>query len=280
MLFVYESESEFEAFDETNEFLSDRFGVRATRYNESQLLEKEPALKPGVAGAWHYEGDCHMRPDKLLSEMRKRLESRGTKIVESFSVDGFHREGSVAKAIHRGKQQIEATHFVVAMGAWTPFLNKHLGCSLPIEPGKGYSLTMPKPTLMPQTPLIFEESHVAITPMKSKYRIGSTMEFVGYNTSINPKRLKLLRVAAQKHLHEPLCEPVEEEWFGWRPMTWDGKPILDKSPIMDNVWIAAGHNMLGLSMATATGRLMKEMILDEQPHINPKHFSLKRLGIG
>ena len=147
---------------------------------------------------------------------------------------------------------------------------------VPIEPGKGYSLTMPKPDRMPRIPIIFEDSHVAITPMKSKYRIGSTMEFVGYDTSIKPERLQNLRTAAEKYLHDPHCDPIEEQWYGWRPMTWDGKPIIDRSPAMGNVWIAAGHNMLGLSMATGTGRLVKELMLQEKPHIDPSHFSAAR----
>ena len=159
----------------------------------------------------------------------------------------------------------------------TPFLNTHLGCQIPIQPGKGYSLTMPQPKRGPFYPMIFEEHRVAITPMQSKYRIGSTMEFAGYDTSINRKRLQLLRTSAAHYLHEPDCEPIEEEWFGWRPMTWDGKPIIDRSPAMNNVWIAAGHNMLGLSMATGTGKLVREMMLGEPTHIDPVHYSISRL---
>ena len=172
--------------------------------------------------------------------------------------------------------ELKADQFVVAMGAWTPFLNEQLGCRIPIEPGKGYSLTMPKPQRMPRIPIIFGDCHVAITPMESKYRIGSTMEFVGYDTSIDPKRLGLLRTAAEKYLHDPLSEPIEEEWFGWRPMTWDGKPIIDRSPALANVWICTGHSMLGLSMATGSGRLMRELILQEDPHIDPSHYSISR----
>ena len=102
------------------------------------------------------------------------------------------------------------------------------------------------------------------------------MEFVGYDTSINQKRLNILKSAAAKYLYEPYGDPIEEEWFGWRPMTWDGKPIIDQSPAMPNVWIAAGHNMLGLSMATGTGRLVREMMLGEEPHIDPSHFTASR----
>lgn len=277
LLFVFDSPQEFEEYSHTNDLLSETFGVAATPYTGDRLIELEPALKEGLGGAWHYEDDCHLRPDKLLSEMRKQLETNGAEIIEHFPVTDFRTENGRARAVSDGKRLLEADRFVVATGSMTPFLNTHLGCQIPIQPGKGYSLTMPQPKRGPFYPMIFEEHRVAITPMQSKYRIGSTMEFAGYDTSINRKRLQLLRTSAAHYLHEPDCEPIEEEWFGWRPMTWDGKPIIDRSPAMNNVWIAAGHNMLGLSMATGTGKLVREMILGEPTHIDPVHYSISRL---
>ena len=278
LLFVYDTEKAFEEYRHTDELLRNEFGVAATPYSPSELLALEPALKSGFGGAWHYEGDCHLRPDKLLSSLREKLAQRKVQFVEETEIDEFVGEASSLRAIKNDRTEIEADRFVVATGAWTPFLNQYLGCKIPIEPGKGYSLTMPTPTKMPRIPMIFEETHVAITPMKTKYRIGSTMEFVGYDTSINPKRLALLRSSAEKYLHEPHCEPIEETWYGWRPMTWDGKPIIDRSPAWNNVWIAAGHNMLGLSMATGTGKLVAELMLEETPHVDTSHFSIQRFG--
>ncbi|MGY8748948.1 MAG: NAD(P)/FAD-dependent oxidoreductase [Pirellulales bacterium] len=276
LLFVFDDEKSFREFGIMDGLIRQNFGVPATPYDGHQLTHLEPAIKPGFGGGWHYEGDCHLRPDKLLAQMRERMVERGVEILEDFPVQQFEIEQGAAKAVLSNGRELEADHFVVATGAMTPFLNQHLGMSIPIEPGKGYSLTMPKPKLMPKIPIIFEDSHVAITPMQSKYRIGSTMEFTGYDTSIPPRRLELLKSAARKYLHDPLCDPIEEEWFGWRPMTWDGKPIIDRSPAMNNVWIAAGHNMLGLSMATGTGRLLKELMLGETPHISPVHFAAAR----
>lgn len=276
LLFVFDTPEEFESFRSTDEMLREHFGVGATPYTGEQLVELEPAIKPGLGGAWHYEDDCHLRPDKLLSAMRRKLEQRGVEFVEQMPVDQFVVDSKGARAAVGAGQRIDADQFVVATGAMTPFLNEHLGCRIPIEPGKGYSLTMPAPERMPRIPIIFENAHVAITPMKSKYRIGSTMEFVGYDTSINPKRIGILKNAATKYLHEPMGTPIEEEWYGWRPMTWDGKPIIDRSPALDNVWIAAGHNMLGLSLATGTGRLIRELILGEEPHVDASHFTVSR----
>ena len=120
------------------------------------------------------------------------------------------------------------------------------------------------------------EYRVAATPMRSGYRLGSTMEFAGYDRSLNRRRLAYLKETARLFLHDPYGEPVEEEWFGWRPMTYDGKPIIDRSPALANVLIAAGHNMLGLSMATATGKLVAELLGGETPHVDPAPYSLKR----
>ena len=59
-------------------------------------------------------------------------------------------------------------------------------------------------------------------------------------------------------------------------MTYDGKPIIDRSPAMSNVLIAAGHNMLGLSMAPATGKLVAELLSKQVPHLDPAPYSVKR----
>src|SRR5260370_21068095 len=172
--------------------------------------------------------------------------------------------------------EMSAGAFVVAAGAWTPLRNLDLGCRIPIQPGKGYSITMPRPTLCPTIPLIFEEHRVAVTPMQTGYRLGSIMEFAGYDTTLNPRRLDLLRAGASHYLQEPTAEPILESWYGWRPMTDYSLPIIGPSPALHNVYLAAGHNMLGLSMAPATGKLIAEMLNHEPPHIAPDPYSPAR----
>ncbi len=277
-LFVHESEHEFDKFAETEKLIREHFGVVGTRYSCDELVQLEPAIKPVVAGAWYYRDDCHLRPDKLMTAMRNRLEARGVRIVENAEIKSLVRVNEMVKAARTSSGEWEADQFVVATGAWAPFLSRELGCRVPVEPGKGYSLTMPNPKQGPKIPIIFEDTHVAITPMDSKYRIGSTMEFVGYDTSIHPRRLGLLKASAERYLHDPYCEPVEEEWFGWRPMTWDSKPIIDRSPALKNVWINAGHSMLGISTATGSARLIREMIFGEDTHLDARPFSVRRFG--
>jgi D-amino-acid dehydrogenase len=276
LLFVYQTPAEMDHYAITDTLLHEQFNLPARRYDGTALCELEPALKPGLAGGWYYEEDAHLRPDKLMSSWRSLLESRGVKIIEHCDVKRFIHDQGRARAVVTNQGEMAADAFVVATGALTPLLNHALGCRIPIEPGKGYSITMPRPVRCPRIPMIFMEHKVAVTPLESAYRLGSTMEFAGYDATLNRHRLDLLRRGARLYLHEPYCDPVEEEWCGWRPMTPDGKPIIDRAPAMKNVYIAAGHNMLGLSMAPATGKLVAELVSTAKPHIAPEPFAVAR----
>lgn len=276
LLFVFQTAHAMQHYATTDKLLTEKFNVPARRFDGAALTELEPALKPGLAGGWLYESDAHLRPDRLMAAWKQVLVARGVTIRERCEFLGFAKSGSTAGAARTSQGEISAEAFVVATGAWTPRLAKELGGPITIQPGKGYSLTMPRPARCPQHPLILEEHRVAVTPFRSGYRLGSTMEFAGYDGTLNPRRLDLLRRGASHYLYEPYSEPVEEEWFGWRPMTCDGLPLIGKCRNVANAWIAAGHNMLGLSMAPATGKLVAELICGEVPHLDPKPYDVAR----
>jgi D-amino-acid dehydrogenase len=276
LLFVFQSKAAFEHYEATDRLLRDRFSLPAERYDADALLALEPALKPGAAaGGYLYKSDAQLRPDRLMTEWRAVLDRMGVTILEGCELTGFAGDGT-AVAARTTRGDLTASHFVVAAGAWTPLLNTSLGGHVPIVPGKGYSVTMPRPAVCPTRPMIFEEHRVAVSPFRSGYRIGSTMEFAGYDTTLNRDRLRLLTDGAASYLREPTCEPVQEEWWGWRPMVYDGKPVIDRGPALRNVVIAAGHGMLGLSMATGTGKLVAELVCGEKPHVDPNAYSLNR----
>jgi D-amino-acid dehydrogenase len=277
-LLVFQTQAAMEHHAEKDRLLGDTFGMAATRYDGDALIALEPALKPGLAGAWHYKNDAHLRPDRLMASWQHILEGRGVHVREHVEVKRFAGADGRARAVVCADGELTAEAFVVATGAWTPFLNRALGCRVPIQPGKGYSITMPRPALCPAIPLLFEEHRVGVTPFQTGYRLGSTMEFAGYDTSIKPRRLALLRVGAEHYLHQPCTAPIEETWYGWRPMTPDSIPVIDRSGAYANVLVAAGHNMLGVSMAPATGKLVAEMLGGTVPHVDAAPYRLARFG--
>jgi D-amino-acid dehydrogenase len=276
LIFVLQSAKAMEHFAHTDRVLTETFNMGAERFDGAALNDLEPALKPGLAGGFLYRIDAHLRPDRLMASWRRILQDRGVTLRENCKVTGFAVENGKAVGIATDQGNLQADAFVVATGSWTPLLEGQLGCRIPIQPGKGYSITMPRPSICPKYPMIFEEHRVAITPMETGYRIGSTMEFAGYDSTLNRRRLDALKKGATTYLREPYCDPVQEEWFGWRPMTPDSRPIVDRSPTMSNVFIAAGHNMLGLSMSPATGKLIAELVGGKTPHLSTEPYSVKR----
>jgi D-amino-acid dehydrogenase len=276
LLYAYADKDKFEAYAATDHLLREHFDEPATRYEGEALLDLEPALKTGLAGGWHYEGDAHLRSDLLMAAWKENLEAKGVEIHENCSLTGLLENPDGSITISTSSTIFEGSHLVMATGALTPHLSEVLGWRAPIEPGKGYSITMPRPKTCPEIPVIFPETRVAVTPFESGYRLGSTMEFAGYDDSLDPKRYGLLLKGAERYLQEPHCEPIENIWFGWRPMTHDSVPIIGPCPGRKNVILATGHNMLGLSMATGTGKLVAEMVTGAKPHLSLSPYSPER----
>ena len=276
LLFLFHTKRAFDHYAPVDRLVSSQFGQSADRFDASEIAQLEPALKPGVAaGGYLYRGDAQLRPDRLMSGWRAVLERMGVEIRENVTLTGFRAtRGGVAGAVATSAGDIEANHFAIAAGAWTPQLNAALGCRVPIVPGKGYSVTAARPEVCPTYPMIFEEHRVAVSPFQSGYRVGSTMEFAGFDAAIDPRRVDILRRAAALYLRGTPPESGEEVWAGWRPMTPTGLPVIDFAPKYNNVLVAAGHGMLGLSMAPATGRLAAELLTGTTPTIDPRPYRL------
>lgn len=276
LLFVYRNRRALEAFEPVNELLTTQFSEPARLLDGAELGELEPALRPGLAGGWYYETDAHLRPEKLIDSWSRELTARGVTLVENVEFRALVEENGRVSGVRTGSETLEADHVVIATGAWTPRLAEALGIELPIQPGKGYSLIAPRPPRSPRIPMIFPEHRVAVTPFEEGLRLGSIMEFAGYDESVRPEMLDLLTDGASHYLADPVEGPFTDAWSGWRPMTPDSVPYIGPLPGRTGVILATGHNMLGLSMAPATGRLVAELVTGAPPHLDPTPYRADR----
>lgn len=276
LLYVLRSPAALEAFGKSDAFLSQHFGVAARRIEGRELPDFDPAIQPGLAGAYLYEEDCSVRPDRLASSWVEILKQQGVQVLENHEVRQVSRNGGRILGVETSQGALTADHYLFSVGSWSRFLEKELDCSLPVEPGKGYSVTMKSGPGVPRHSMLFPERKVGVTPFQDGWRLGSMMEFVGHDTSIPDWRILQLKQAAVDYLVQPETGDELERWYGWRPMTWDSLPILGRLPRLENGWVATGHNMLGVSLASGTGRLMAEMIAGEKPHLDVSAFSPSR----
>lgn len=282
-LFISRDAEHLDHFEDDNRTIRERFGFGAERVSGEELSRMEPTLREGLGGAWLFRCDAHIRSDLFMAGLLEVLKRRGVRILDQAEASGVETDTSDrVRTLRTTAGDISADAFVLATGAWTPRLAEIAGVRLLIEPGKGYSITYPRASLpaglMPTYPLIFEQDRVAITPFSGGLRVGSTMEFAGYDESVRPERLKLLTDGARKYFRAEFPEPTADadRWFGWRPMTPDGRPFIDFSPKHGNVLIAAGHNMIGMSTGPGTGRVVAEMLSGEPTNFDVGPFRVDR----
>ncbi|MEJ2128902.1 MAG: FAD-dependent oxidoreductase [Woeseiaceae bacterium] len=278
LMFLFAAEEALGEYAKVNEMLAGNFGLSAKLIPGDQLAQLEPALRDGLAGAFLYEDDGFLRPDKLNATWSHRLRNDGVTFVEDCRLDRIEKTTGSISALHTTRGEMKADQYVFATGAWSSLLAKDLECDIPIEPGKGFSVTMESPELMPKRAMLSEEAHIGITPFDGGLRIGSMMEFAGFDDSLPNFRIQQLKDAAAMFLKQPVGAVDTHTWYGWRPMTWDSLPIVGRVPRLSNALLAAGHNMLGLTLAPVTGKIIAD-ILAERPTslpieaLSPARFS-------
>ena len=257
----------------------DRLGIEVQQLAGAEVEAMEPALKPGVAGGLFHPGDAQLRPDRYAAELARRVVELGGVIECGARIEGFTAADRRIARVHTCRGAFEGDRVLLALGAWSPLLARALNLRLPMQPGKGYSLTYRRPTLAPRHALALREASVCVTTWRDGFRLGSTMEFSGYAEGLNRRRLDALRRGAAEGLREPEGPELLEQWWGWRPMSVDELPIIGPSTRWSNLWLATAHGMLGVSMSTATGELVASMLggpaspLDAAPYA-PSRFHL------
>jgi D-amino-acid dehydrogenase len=269
-----------QGFDVDREGLDElrELGIAAKVLDGSALAAAEPALREGMAGAIEFPDDAQLRPERYTAELARRVRELGGSIEEGVQVAGLELEGDRVRGARTAKGVERAGEVLVALGPWSARFLAPYGIRLPIQPGKGYSQTYSRPALVPNMPLVLREHSVCVTAWDDGFRLGSTMEFSGYDDSLNPTRLAALERGARDYLREPVGPALRERWFGWRPMTYDDLPLLGPAPRLRSLWLATGHGMMGMGMSAVTGELLADLICGRAPAFDPAPVSAMRFA--
>jgi D-amino-acid dehydrogenase len=253
-----------------------RLEIPAEVLDAGQTAALEPGITMDIAGAVYYERDCHLDPGRFVAALEKRLRAAGVRLLDDAAVTGWVREGARIAAVRTTRGEIAGDEFVLAGGAWSSELVRELGLRLPMQAGKGYSVTLPEPVERPGICAILAEARVAVTPMGRALRFGGTMELAGMDETINPRRVAGIVRAA--HEYFPRFEAAQfagvKPWSGLRPCSPDGLPYLGRTRAAGNLVVATGHAMMGLSLALVTGEIVGAIVDGE-----PGRFDLGLLGV-
>jgi D-amino-acid dehydrogenase len=242
-------------------------GIRAEVLDSRGVAELDPGIEMDIAGAVYFPQDCHLNPAVFRQELIRGLGEMGATISWCTDVTGIERDGDRLVAVRSGDREWRADAFVIAGGVWSDALSKHLGVRLPMQPGKGYSMTLTKPPQLPKICSLLMEARVAVTPMGETLRVGGTMEIGGREGVVNAGKLRGIVKSMPKYFPQFGVGDFAEQavWTGLRPCTPDGLPYIGWCPGLTNTCVAAGHAMLGLSLAPVTGRVVSQLVTGVKP---------------
>ncbi|HLO45502.1 MAG TPA: FAD-dependent oxidoreductase [Leadbetterella sp.] len=264
--------------------LANKIGIEAKVLGRQEIHALEPQIKPDVAGAVYFPGDAHLNPTELIETLKRYLIEKGVVIKNNSELVGVQSAGDSITSLEilsNGRSEnIEADKVVLAAGSWSGVLGKMLKLSLPMQAGKGYSVSKSQlPNKEIFIPNILVEARVAITPMSGRFvRFGGTMEIGGLDSTINMNRVRgIIKSVPEFFPNYTLDLPKKENvWYGFRPCSPDGLPYIGKSADYKNLFINTGHAMMGISLAPASGKLIAQLVANENLEMGIEGFSPQR----
>ncbi len=257
-----------------------RVGLAAEVLDAQALRAAEPHLRPDLAGALRVPGDQVLYPPAAARGLLSLAERHGARVLEGCAVRTLDADGVRLKA-----GRLDADVLVNATGCGAPALTP----GLPIVPRRGHL------AISDRHPGLVRHQLVELGYLKSAHAtdaasvafnlqpratgqvlIGSSREFVGFDTRPNPAlRARMLQraldfVPALAHVS------VLRTWLGYRPATPDKLPLIGRWPALPRLWIAAGHEGLGITTALASGQLLVDLIDGRTPPIDPLPYRPER----
>ena len=246
-------------------------GLEARVLGADETAAVDPDARMDVVGSVHYPTDSNLAPGRAMAALQRELTQRGARFAWHSEVTGFRsdRQALQAARLANGKE-IAADAFVLAAGSWSAKLGAAAGINVPLQAGKGYSLTLSSPRKLPRTAAILTEARVAVSPMGDALRVGGTMELSGLDESINPVRVRSIIDAFVRYYPDFSHDDFDgiAPWRGLRPCSPDGLPYIGRTSRVSNLLVGTGHAMMGVSLAPITGKLLAQLIAGEPPQID------------
>ena len=250
-------------------------GVRAEWLSPSEVKAMAPEIAAPIEGAWRFVGTGHVDDPYAVSRaLEDALRAVGGEVVQA-EIAAIESHGERFTARASSGQSFDATHVILACGAWSKPLAAGLGYKVPLDTERGYHISLPTAFPAFRVPVASFERKVIMTPMTSGVRMTGTVEFGGLRLPPDPHRFALL----ERHLTAlapSLPAQAMTKWMGFRPSLPDHLPVLGRVPDGRNLFFAFGHQHLGLTLAGVTARIVADVVARRDPGIDLTPYSPAR----
>jgi D-amino-acid dehydrogenase len=260
-LYVYESEESF----------ADGADERALQTAKGTVFEvvdaaRARALAPGlserfVRGVYYPHGMHTINPYRVVATLAERFAADGGTVLRG-RVRGFVRDGDRLSAVQTTAEELPAKAVVIAAGRASGELTRMLGFNAPLVAERGYHVMLAPDNVRFDLPVSPAERGFFITPMEEGLRLAGTVELAAPHQPPTWSRADLL-VRHFKDVFPGVGGSELSRWIGERPSLPDFRPAIGRAPRLANVYCGYGHQHVGLTLATATGRLIARQMAGE-----------------
>lgn len=255
-------------------------GVAAGILSSSDLARQEPHLRQGLAGGLLVPGDAILYPPAGARALLELAKTQGVDLREDFQVTAI-AAGSVSSAT-------DVLHAGVIVNAAGPRAAQ-LTPGLPLIPRKGHLVITDRfpgfcrhqlvelGYLSSAHTLTKESVAFNVQPRATEQLlIGSSRELAGWNMAVNPAIVSKMVARAIEFMPGLASLSGIRIWTGLRPATPDKLPLIGRWTATPGLWIGAGHEGLGITTSTGTGKLLADMITGRATAIDPSPFAPDR----
>jgi glycine/D-amino acid oxidase-like deaminating enzyme len=284
-LWVAEDDEQLEAVRVKQRTYADH-GIRAEVLTPAQLADAEPHLRPGLAGALHVPADGVIYPPNAAVALLQRAIANGAELREGVRVDAVG-----PREVITGNERIACEHVINATGAHATRLTP----GIPIVPRKGHLVITDRYPGFCRHQLVelgyLASAHTMTTESVAfnvqpratgQLLIGSSRELVGWDASINRAIVRRMLDRSLDFMPSLALVSAIRTWTGFRPATPDRLPLIGAWEETPGLWIAAGHEGLGITTSLGTGQLLADLIVGREPAIDPAPYAPSRVlaGVG
>lgn len=270
-----------------------RRGVDARQVWGEELREYEPHLAPDLPGGVYYPQDMQVQPVLAAASLLAAARSMGARVLTGVEVTGA-ATGSDGRltAVHTSQGTEPAGAVVNAAGTWGGAVAELFGCALPVLPRRGFVLvTEPLPRVVRHKVYSaeyvenvasdqagLETSAVVEGTQGGTVLIGASRERVAFDPTLSVPVVR--RLAAQAVRLFPVLADVRlmRVYRGFRPYCPDHLPVIGADSRVPGLFHACGHEGAGIGLAPATGRILSQLLVGEEPDLDPAPFDPMRFA--
>ncbi len=279
-------------------------GVNVEHLDVEAVHQLEPELDERVIEGWLFDDGRRLQPALLTVAFAQAASAAGASIRTHLSVRGLSIDGDRVGGVFTDEGRVAADVVVVAAGPWTPALLRSAGISMPITGGRGWLVSLGRPRLPLQRLVSRAGWHAPPDPdgvppvraadfidgsspretigtmlqpnLDGTMLIGGSRQFAFVPEPDDPSVPRRLLAGAVELVPSLAEVPVQGAWWGTRPMTPDGRPVVGQ--LRPGLVVASGHGSLGVILGGGTARLVASLVTEREAPFDAGPFDPARFG--